>query len=409
MLRPVTRYVKSGRYNIAYRVVGEGELDLLWIHGFVSNVELAWEEPRLSSFLSRLASFSRLITFDKRGTGMSGRVGQDELPTLEERMEDVEAVLDAAGSKRASLFSHSKGGSLAVLYAATHPERTTALVTAGIFAKRIWSPDYPWAPKPDDRAREIAELERTWGTDADVEHLAPSASRDPAFRERLPAYFRRSASPGAAAALIRMNTQIDVRDVLPTIRAPTLVLHRTGDRDASVEERRWIAKQIPGAKFVELPGDDHLPWAGVGIGCSTRWSDFSPAACRPLQTTGFSQRFWSRHRRVDAARGGARRSALARAARAASCRGARRARRLRWSGGRHGGRGFVATFEGPGRAISAAVAIAERTRALGIPIRAGIHTGECERIAGKVGGIECTSRPGSPLRRSRLKSSSHAP
>src|SRR5215208_458082 len=237
---PDTRYVKSGPYNIAYQVVGEGDLDLLWIHGFVSNVELAWEEPRLASFLSRLASFSRLITFDKRGTGMSDRVSHDELPTLEERMEDVTAVLDAAGSERAALFSHSEGGTLAVLFAATHPERTVALATAGIFAKRVWSPDYPWAPKPEDREREIQEIQRgNWGTAADVEHLAPSAARDPVFRDRLATYLRRSASPGAAAALIRMNTQIDVRDVLPTIQLPTLILHRTGDLDAYVEEGRW--------------------------------------------------------------------------------------------------------------------------------------------------------------------------
>jgi len=256
---PETRYAKSGPYNIAYQVVGEGDFDLLWIPGFVSNIELAWEEPLLARFLSRLASFSRLIVFDKRGTGLSDRVPHDELPTLEERMYDVGAVLDAVRSERAALFSHSEGGNLAVLFAATHPERTIALVTAGIFAKRIWSPDYPWAPTPNERAKEIERMERNWGVDADVEHLAPSAARDEAFRSRLATYFRRSASPGAAAALLRMNSAIDIRDVLPTIRVPTLIVHRTGDRDASVEEGRWIAAQIPGARFLELPGEDHLP------------------------------------------------------------------------------------------------------------------------------------------------------
>src|SRR3954454_1636551 len=388
MAPPETRYVKSGPYNIAYQVVGEGDFDLLWIHGFVSNVELAWDEPRLASFLSRLASFSRLISFDKRGTGMSDRVFSDELPTLEERMEDVVAVLDAAGSERAALFSHSEGGTLAVLFAATHPERTIALVTAGIFAKRVWSPDYPWAPKPADRNKEIEEIEHTWGTDADAEHLAPSAARDPAFRDRLAAYFRRSASPGAAAALIRMNTQIDVRDVLPTIRVPSLILHRSGDRDASVEEGRWIAERVPGGQFVELPGEDHLPWAGDQDRLLDEVQRFLtgrlPAAApdRVLATVLVTDIVGSTERAAEL---GDRRwrerledhHAIIRSELAAF-------------GGEEvdtAGDGFLATFEGPGRAIRAARTITEKLQALGIPIRAGVHTGECERIAGKVGGI----------------------
>jgi pimeloyl-ACP methyl ester carboxylesterase len=388
MRLPETRYVKSGPYNIAYQVVGEGELDLLWIHGFVSNVELAWEEPRLASFLSRLASFSRLITFDKRGTGMSDRVPRDELPTLEERMEDVVAVLDAAGSERAALFSHSEGGPLAALFAATHPERTVALVTAGIFAKRVWSPDYPWAPKPEARAKEIEELERNWGTDADVEHLAPSAARDEAFRDRLAAYFRRSASPGAAAALIRMNTGIDVCDVLPTISVPSLVLHRTGDLDASVEEGRWIAERIPGAEFVELPGDDHLPWAGDQDQLLDEVERFltgrRPPAVpdRVLATVLVTDIVGSTERAAEL---GDRRWRELLEQHYALVRG-----QLSELGGEEvdtAGDGFLATFEGPGRAIRAAMEIAERTGTLGIPIRAGVHTGECERIGGKIGGI----------------------
>jgi pimeloyl-ACP methyl ester carboxylesterase len=388
VLRPETRYVKSGPYNIAYQVVGDGDIDLLWIHGFVSNVELAWEEPRLASFLSRLASFSRLITFDKRGTGMSDRVVQDELPTLEERMEDVVAVLDAAGSERAALFSHSEGGTLAALFAATHPEQTIALVTAGIFAKRVWSPDYPWAPKPEAREKEIAELESTWGTDADVEHLAPSTARDPIMRQRLAAYFRRSASPGAAAALIRMNTEIDVRDVLPTIRVPTLILHRSGDRDASVEEGRWIAERVPGAQFVELSGDDHLPWAGDQDRLLDEVERFltgrlpAVAPDRVLATVLVTDIVGSTERAAELGDRGWR--DLLEQHHAAV------RRELAAFGGDEvdtAGDGFLATFEGPGRAIRAAVAITERTRALDVPVRTGIHTGECERIAGKVGGI----------------------
>ena len=388
MARPKTRYVKSGSYNIAYQVVGAGDFDLLWIHGFVSNVELAWEEPRLASFLSRLASFSRLITFDKRGTGMSDRVSPDELPTLEERMEDVVAVLDAAGSERAALLSHSEGGTLAVLFAATHPERTIALVTAGIFARRVWSPDYPWAPKPEDRAKEIEDLEGNWGTEADVEHLAPSAARDPVFRDRLATYFRRSASPGAAAALIRMNTQIDVRNVLPTIQVPTLILHRSGDLDASIEEGRWITQRVPGAQFVELPGDDHLPWAGDQDRLLDEVQRFLtgrlPVATpnRVLATVLVTDIVGSTQRAAEL---GDRRWRERLEEHHSIVR-----RELAAFGGAEvdtAGDGFLATFEGPGRAIRAAVEVSEKMQALDIPIRAGVHTGECERIGGKVGGL----------------------
>jgi len=253
--RPDTRYAKSGDLNIAYQVVGDGPRDLIYVPGWISNVELNWEEPALAHVLERLASFSRLILFDKRGTGLSDPVPQDRLPTLEERMDDVRAVLDAVDSRQTAVFGFSEGGLMSVLFAATYPERTTALVLFGVFAKRIWSPDYPWAPRPDDREREIAELERNWSERMDVDQLVPS--EDDAFKARLATYFRRSASPGAAAALMRMNTQLDVRDVLPAIQAPTLVLHRTDDQDASVEEGRWIAARIPGATFVELPGDAH--------------------------------------------------------------------------------------------------------------------------------------------------------
>src|SRR5918997_3060499 len=259
-MRPETRYAKSGDVNIAYQVVGEGPLDLVYVPGWISNVELMWDEPSHARLLGRLASFSRLILFDKRGTGMSDPVPLDRLPMLEERMDDVRAVMDAAGSESAALFGSSEGGLMSVLFAATYPARTQALITHAIYAKRLWSPQYPWAPKPDARAAEIESIERTWGGEMDISELAPSA--DEAFKRRAVAYLRRSASPGAAVALMRMNTQIDVRNVLPTIQVPTLVLQREDDRDVNVEESRWIAEQIPGAKYVELPGDEHLIWAG---------------------------------------------------------------------------------------------------------------------------------------------------
>jgi pimeloyl-ACP methyl ester carboxylesterase len=260
--RVKTQYARSGDLHVAYQVVGEGPLDLVYVPGWVSHVELAWEEPTLATFLRRITSFSRLIMFDKRGTGLSDRVPNEKLPTLEERIDDLRAVMDAVGSEQAAVFGFSEGGNLSAFFAATYPERAKALVLFGTFAKRIWSPDYPWAPKSEEREREYETLEREWGELMDVEDYAPSKANDEVFLRRLATYFRRSASPGAAIALLRMNTQLDIRHILPTIRVPTLVIHRSGDRDANVEEGRWIAEQIPNARFVELPGEDHLPWVG---------------------------------------------------------------------------------------------------------------------------------------------------
>src|ERR671917_637649 len=228
---PETRYARSGDVNIAYQVVGEGPFDLVYVPGWISNIELMWEESNHARLLRRLASFSRLILFDKRGTGLSDPVPVDRLPSLEQRMDDVRAVMDAAGSEEAALFGSSEGGLMSILFAATYPERTRALVTHAIYAKRIWSPDYPWAPTPEARAAEIESVERTWGGQMDISDLAPSA--DEAFKRRAVTYLRRSASPGAAVALLRMNTQIDVRAVLPTIRVPTLILQRVDDRDVN--------------------------------------------------------------------------------------------------------------------------------------------------------------------------------
>jgi pimeloyl-ACP methyl ester carboxylesterase len=369
-------------------VVGEGPLDLLWIAGFVSNVELAWEEPLLARYFNRLARFSRLILFDKRGTGLSDRVPRSELPSLEERMDDVLAVLEAAGSERAAVMGHSEGGNLAVLYAATHPERVDALVTSGIFAKRRWSPDYPWAETPEQRERYIADLETRWGSDSDIERIAPSAALDPAFAKRLATYFRQSASPGDAAALLRMNTEIDIRAVLPTISVPTLVLHRTGDLDSDIEEGRWIASQIPGAKLVELPGDDHLPWVGDQDSVLDEVERFltgrlaSAEPDRVLATILVTDIVGSTERAAELGdRAWAelldRHHAIVR----------EQLHAFRGEEVDTAGDGFLATFDGPGRAIRAAVAIRDGLRESGIPVRCGLHTGEAERVGGKVAGI----------------------
>jgi pimeloyl-ACP methyl ester carboxylesterase len=354
----------------------------------VSNVELAWEEPMLARYLERLARFSRLILFDKRGTGLSDRVPRDELPSLEERMDDVIAVLDAAGSERAAVLGHSEGGNLAVLYAATHPGRVIALVTTGIFAYRKWAPDYPWAETAEERERYIQGLEDDWGADGDVRRIAPSAAADPVFTKRLAAYFRQSASPGDAAALLRMNTEIDIRPVLPTIRVPTLVIHRTGDLDSKVEEGRWIAEQIPGATLVELPGDDHLPWVGDQDGVLDEVERFLTGHLTPAE----SDRVLATILVTDIVGSTARAAELGdRAWREVLARHHAIVRgeleRLRGEEVDTAGDGFLATFDGPGRAIQAAVAIRDRLAENGIEVRCGVHTGECERLHGKIAGI----------------------
>jgi pimeloyl-ACP methyl ester carboxylesterase len=384
--RPETRYAKSGDLNIAYQVVGGGPLDLIYVPGWISNVELNWEEPAHAHVLERLASFSRLILFDKRGTGLSDPVPLDRLPTLEERMDDVRAVLDAVDSRQAAVFGFSEGGLMSVLFAATYPERTTALALYAVFAKRIWSPDYPWAPKPEDREREIEELERNWSERMDLEQLAPS--EDDAFKDRLATYFRRSASPGAGVALMRMNTQLDVRDVLPSIQVPTLVLHRTRDRDVKVEEGRWIADRVPGARFVELPGDSHTLWAGNTDEIVDEIEQFltgtrrGPEPDRVLATVLFTDIVGSTEQ--------------------ASKLGDRRWRKLldrhhalvRQQLERYQGRevdtagdGFLATFDGPARAIRCASAIQTGMPGIGLEVRAGVHTGECELFGGTIAGV----------------------
>jgi pimeloyl-ACP methyl ester carboxylesterase len=369
-------------------VIGEGDLDLLWVAGFVSNLELAWEEPLLARYLSRLARFSRLIMFDKRGTGLSDRVPRNELPSLEERMDDVLAVLEAAGSERAAVMGHSEGGSLALLYAATYPDRVAALVTTGIFAKRRWSPDYPWAERPEERERYIEGLEEHWGSDSDIERIAPSAARDPAFASRLATYFRQSASPGDAAALLRMNTDIDVRGVLPTIRVPALILHRTGDLDSNVEEGRWIASQIPGAKFVELPGDDHLPWVGDQDSVLDEVERFLTGRLAPAEP----DRVLATILVTDIVRSTERAAELGdRAWRELLEKHHAIVReQLRLHRGEEvdtAGDGFLATFDGPGRAIRAAAAIRDGLGESRIQVRCGLHSGEVERTGEKIAGI----------------------
>ena len=381
-----TRYARSGDVHLAYQVLGEGPLDLVFVHGWVSNVEYGWEVPQLARFLNRLASFSRLILFDRRGTGMSDRVPDRELPTLEQRMDDIRTVMDAVGSERAAIFGVSEGGNMSVLFAATYPERTTALVTFGVFAKRIWSPDYPWAPTPTQRQKDFETVEREWDGEMDVSQYAPSA--DPALRSQIAAFFRRSASPGAALALLRMNTEIDVRHVLPAVRVPALVLHRTGDLDASIEEGRWIAARIPGARFVELPGADHLPWVGDTDPLLDEVEEFltgirrSSEPDRVLATVLFTDIVGAT---ATAAAVGDRAWRDLLEAHHATVR--RELARFRGRELDTVGDGFLATFDGPARAVRCASAIRDVLHALEIRIRAGLHTGECEVMGDKLSGL----------------------
>jgi pimeloyl-ACP methyl ester carboxylesterase/AraC-like DNA-binding protein len=260
-MKPVTQYTKSGRINIAYQVFGSGSIDLVYIPGWVSNIDLMWACPELVSFLQELAKITRVILFDKRGTGLSDRV--IELSTLEERMDDIRAVMDAVGSQKAVLFGHSEGGSVSALFAATYPNRTISLMAFGIFAKRRYAADYPWAPTDEQRQVVYDMIENSWGSgDMHLESLAPSKANDEKFMDWLANYLRSGASPSAAMVLTKMNTQVDIIHILASIRVPTLLMQRTDDIDVRIEEGRFIADRIKGSRLVEFQGNDHLFWVG---------------------------------------------------------------------------------------------------------------------------------------------------
>jgi pimeloyl-ACP methyl ester carboxylesterase len=376
---PETRYAKSGEVNIAYQVVGEGPLDLVLVPGFISHLELDWQGPGYAHMLDRLSSFARLIRFDKRGTGLSDRPGG--LPDLETRMDDVRAVMDAAGSERAALMGYSEGGPLSMLFAATYPERTTSLVLYGTYAKRRDpDEDYPWCASWEERQAYADTVEREWGAEADLGTMAPNAADAEVdwWRSRA----RAAASPGSAKALILMNSNIDVRGILATIHVPTLVLHRTGDHDSRPEEGRYVAERIPGARFVELEGDDHAPWiepdqvldeveeflTGVRRG---------PEVNRVLATVLFTDIVGSTSRAVEL---GDRRWRSLLEQHHAIVR--RELQRFRGNEVDTAGDGFLATFDGPARAVRCAQAIRASLHALGIDISAGVHAGEIEVAAG---------------------------
>lgn len=383
MPTPPIKYARNGSVNIAYQVVGDGPIDLVLVHGWVSHLELNWEEPSITRFLERLANFSRLILFDKRGTGMSDRVAESDLPTLEQRMEDVHAVLDAAGSKHAALMGISEGGPMCALFAATYPERTSALIMCGSYARWIRDDDCQWAMTREQHEAAAAAFERNWGTPIGFKTVAPTSSTDERYRNWWARYLRMGASPRAGVTLYRMNVEIDIRNLLPTIRVPTLLLHRAGDRLISVEASRYMAGRIPGARLVELPGDDHLVFLGDSDAVLGEIQEFLTGGRAPayqdviLATVMFVDIAGSTER--AAALGDARWRDLLAAFHQV----------VRQELGRHRGRlidtagdGALASFDGPARAIRCAGAIRERVAALGLGTRTGLHTGEC-RVAGE--------------------------
>ena len=261
-MKPKTEYTKSGEFNIAYQVIGDGPVDIIYIPGWVSNIDMMWAEPRLAAFLTRLTIFSRLILFDKRGTGLSDRT--DEYSTLEERMEDINAVMHATNSVKAFLFSHSEGGSVSLLYSLKYPARTLGVIGFGIFAKRRYSIDYPWAPTDEEREVSNKLIENNWahGNLAELKSLVPSLADDTQFMDWLAGYLRSGASPKAALILHKQCTQIDVTGILDDIKVPVLLLFRKGDIEIVVEEGRYLKERIPNSKLVEFKGNDHLFWTG---------------------------------------------------------------------------------------------------------------------------------------------------
>jgi class 3 adenylate cyclase len=380
---PETRYAKSADLSIAYQVIGNGPLDLVFVPGFVSNLELVWENPGWAHFFTRLSAFSRLIMFDKRGTGLSDRMAG--IATLEERMDDVRAVMDAAGSDRAALFGVSEGGPMSLLFAATYPKRATALVLYGSFAR------HPRLSVEKDREERLALIERAWGTgDYAMQMFAPSIAADDAVRRGLARFERQSASPAAAIALVKMNGEIDARDVLPTIHVPTLVLHRSGDVTVPVEAGRHLGQNIPGAKYVELPGENHIPVferdvldrivseveefltgyrADAELDRVLATVMFTDIVDSTKRAAALGDRIWratlDRHDEIV-------RQQLS---------------RFRGREVKHTGDGFLATFDGPARAVRCASAIADTVQPLGLAVRGGLHTGEIELKGDDIGGI----------------------
>ena len=385
-MQPETRYADSGGVNIAYQVLGDGPRDLVFVMGWVSNIEVIWEEPMLARFLTRLASFSRLILFDKRGTGLSDRV--TDMPSLEVRMDDVRAVMDAVASERAALFGVSEGGPMCALFSATYPSRVSALIMQGGFPRRIKTPDFPWGPTKEERQAWIEQMRREWGGTFGLAARAPSMVGDERFSLWWGRLLRMGASPAAVMALVAMNDEIDIRHILPAIRVPTLLLHSVRDATIPIGASRYMAERIPGARLVELPGEDHLPWLTDSDAVLGEIEEFLTGARhavepdRVLATVLFTDMVGATKK---AAALGDRRwrdlldghNVLVR----------RELARFRGREVKTAGDGFFAAFDGPARAVRCACAVSRGMQSLGLEVRAGLHTGECEVMGENMGGI----------------------
>ncbi|MCH7899967.1 MAG: adenylate/guanylate cyclase domain-containing protein [Acidobacteria bacterium] len=386
---PTTQYAKVGDLHIAFQVVGDGPLDLVFVPGWVSNVELGWEEPRQASFLRSLASFARLILFDKRGTGLSDPVPIDRPPTLEDRMADVNAVMDAANVDRGALFGFSEGGAMSALFGATYPDRISSLVLWGATPRISWADDWPWGVTRSEGIAQLKSVESgQFNEHFGLDFFVPGVADEPDMVRWWNRTSRLSASPGMYVALIKTNGATDVRSVLPTISVPTLILHRSDDIVVDVRASRYMAEQIPGARLVELPGGDHWPWIGDSDTALGEIQQFlvgsrpQPQIDRFLTTVLFTDivdstvradelgdRAWTKL--LDIHDGFSK-------------------DQLALFGGKwvkSTGDGMLATFDGPGRAIQCAMSLLERARDHGLELRAGLHTGEAERRGDDIAGM----------------------
>jgi class 3 adenylate cyclase len=385
-MRPETRYARAGDLHIAYEILGDGPIDLISVPEFWNSMEVMWEEPAFERYLTRLASFTRLITFDNRGTGLSDPVPLDQLPLLEHFTDDLRAVMDAAGSERAALISSGGGGMVSALFAATFPARTSALILVNAYARLGQGSDYPWGvPQTDEM---LDRMDEGWGEGVLVDVVAPSVASERRFRAWWARYERLGLSPGAALAMRRMLTAADARHALAHIQVPTLVIHRKGNRLVEVGHGRYLAEHIPGARYLEVEGDDHLPFVGDVDTILAEIEEFltgarsTPEPDRVLATILFTDIVESTPRVV--AMGDRRwRDLLATHHQMAM-------RQVERFAGRvvdFAGDGVMAVFDGPARAIRCALAIREGARQIDLQIRAGVHTGECETHGNAYAGV----------------------
>jgi class 3 adenylate cyclase/predicted alpha/beta hydrolase len=389
MKTPVTRYAKSGDVSVAYQVTGHADIDLVWAPGTVSHLDLDWESPGDVWWMDRCHAFSRLIRFDKRGTGLSDRV--TAAASLEERTDDIRAVMDAAGSERAAILGFSEGGSMACLFAATYPNRTRALIVWGGQARWVRAPDAPWGINRDEYERVIADLAANGVTESYVRGWGAGIGDEPSQEEveEVMRYFRSGASPASIAALERMNMDIDLRDVLPDIRVPTLIVNATDDPLSPIEGARYLAKQIPDARLLEYPDTVHLPGSrSTAAPILDEIEEFvtgtrpSPLTDRVLGTILFTDIVGSTKTAAELGDARWKELLIEHAARSRS--------ELKRFQGREvdaAGDGFFAIFDGPARAVRCAQAIGDAARQLGIRIRAGCHTGEVELAGDDVRGL----------------------